>query len=255
MFKVNAMTVIQDRLDDRSNARHRQFIGYIGLALPWLLIAIVTWRDGWQVFKDLDSVSAYYYSGASALFTGMLFVLGLFLAAYEGYANRLQKWDRLFARVAAIAALIVALFPTDVPLDFTVLAWWRPWVGKLHIGAAIVLFLVFAVFSLWLFRATEQSAALPGQVSQAAPVVDPNKRWRNDFYLVCGLAILACIGWAGVNHFGGRPIFWPEAGALTFFALSWLVKGYFLKSMAAMPGATARTVRSWFASRGDKPKP
>ncbi|MFC1955918.1 hypothetical protein ACFLWZ_05265 [Chloroflexota bacterium] len=31
--------------------------------------------------------------------------------------------------------------------------------------------------------------------------------------------------WAGIASFNGAPIFWPEALALEFFAVSWLVKG------------------------------
>lgn len=224
--------------DDLSNARHRQLIGYIGLALPWLLILIVLWRDGWPVWEGLDSVSAYYYTGANALFVGMLFVLGLFLAVYEGYDNKLQKWDRRFAKTAAAAAVLVAFFPTSAPQveGITPLAWWGPWIGRIHFGAAFVLFAIFAVFCLWLFRATEKSAAKPGRVKDAMPDPDSGKKWRNHFYALCGALIFGCIVWAGYNHVNDKPIFWQEAIALTCFALSWLVKGYWLSSIAKLPG-------------------
>ena len=63
---------------------HRQLIGYVGLLLPVLLWLITGWRpiDGLQPWKPLTSVSAYYYTGAVAAFTGMLVVLALFLFSY-----------------------------------------------------------------------------------------------------------------------------------------------------------------------------
>src|SRR5208283_1867974 len=148
ILRIEASAVTPTHDKDLSNARHRQLIGYTGLALPWLLILIVLWREGRPVWEGLDSVSAYYYTGANALFVGMLFVLGLFLAAYEGYENRFQKWDQGCARIAAVAALLVAFFPTEAPHveGITRLAWWGPWIGRIHFGAAVVLFVMFAVF-------------------------------------------------------------------------------------------------------------
>jgi len=253
MLRIEPSASTPRRHGDLSNARHRQLIGYIGLALPWLLILIVLWRDGRPVWVGLDSVSAYYYTGANALFVGMLFVLGLFLAAYEGYDNKFQKWDRGFARIAAVAAVLVAFFPTEAPhvKGITPLAWWGPWIGYIHFGAAIVLFVIFAVFCLWLFRATEKSAAKP-EDKEKMPDPDLDKRWRNHFYALCGAVIFGCIIWAGSNHANGKPIFWQEAIALTCFALSWLVKGYWLRSIAELPGVkpAAKFARSLLALRG-----
>jgi hypothetical protein len=222
------------RLDDQSNHRHRRLIGYIGLALPWLLILIVLWRDGSTVFLALDSVSAYYYTGANALFAGMLFVLAIFLFSYEGYDNKLQKWDQRFAKGAAVTALLVAFFPTKAPQveGIAALAWWGPLVGIVHFAAAVALFLIFAVFCLWLFRATEESAADPSKKDKTEiEPPDQGKKWRNRFYALCGLVIVACIGWAGYSAVNDGPIFWQEAIALTAFALSWLMKGEWLRSV------------------------
>ena len=252
ILKIEPSASTPRRHDDLSNARHRQWIGCIGLALPWLLILIVLWRDGRQVWEKLDSVSAYYYTGANALFVGMLFAMGLFLAAYEGYDNKFQKWDRRFARIAAGGAFLVAFFPTKAPQveGITPLAWWTPWIGRIHFGAAVVLFVVFAVFCLWLFRATEKSAAKPEQDKKEMPDPDLGKKWRNYFYVFCGAVILSCIIWAGYNGANGKDIFWQEAIALTFFALSWLVKGYWLRSIAELPGVkpAAKFARSWLST-------
>jgi hypothetical protein len=210
------------RPDDLSDNAHRQLIGYIGLVLPFLLVLIAVTRDGLQRWRNLESISAYYYTGAVAAFVGMLVALALFLFTYRGYANRYNWADRWAAKTAAIAALVVAFFPTKAPDGVPALSWWSPATGVLHHVAAVVLFTVFAVFALWLFRLTT-----PGERS------DADKRRRNTLYLVCGVVIVVCIGWAGLNAHNDRPIFWPESIALVAFALSWLVKGYAARTLLA----------------------
>ncbi len=207
--------------DDLSDRAHRQLIGYIGLVLPFVLMLIAISRDGVAHWEKLESISAYYYTGAVAAFVGMLVALALFLFTYRGYANRYHRFDRAAAVIAAIAALGVAFFPTTAPDGVTVLAWWAPWDGRVHHVCAIVLFLMFAVFALWLFRVTPEG-------ENAAP----DKRRRNQTYLTCGVAILVCIAWAGWEAKNHRPIFWPESVALVAFAVSWLVKGHAHRTIA-----------------------
>ncbi|HET7005748.1 MAG TPA: hypothetical protein VFK65_09670, partial [Candidatus Binatia bacterium] len=82
------------RPDDMSDNAHRQLIGYIGLLLPLLLIVIAISRDGLERWKSLESISAYYYTGAVAGFVGMLVALALFLFTYRGYKNKYNLADR-----------------------------------------------------------------------------------------------------------------------------------------------------------------
>lgn len=204
-----------------SDNAHRQLIGYIGLVLPFLLILIVLWRDGTGLWQNLSSISAYYYTGAVAAFVGMLVSLALFLITYRGYDDKKFGWvDRCAARAAGIAALLVAFFPTQEPAGVSPLSWWTATIGVIHYAAAIILFLMFAVFALWLFRLTEEGVALTA-----------DKERRNQIYLACGIVIVICIGWAGLNGWSGREIFWPESIALIAFAISWLVKGYALRTI------------------------
>lgn len=218
------------RPDDLSDNAHRQLIGYIGLVLPFLLILIALIRDGIERWRSLESISAYYYTGAVAAFVGMLVALALFLFTYRGYDNKYNWADRWAAKTAAGASLVVAFFPTKAPVGVSALPWWTPTMGVLHHVAAIVLFAMFAIFALWLFRLTADGEQ---------PVAD--KRRRNNFYLFCGIVIVVCIAWAGFNGLNGRPIFWPESIALIAFALSWLVKGYALSTIVG-------TARSWLRS-------
>jgi hypothetical protein len=202
--------------DDLAGDRHRRLIGYTGLLLPFFIIALVKKRDGELLWGNLTSISDYYYTGANAAFVGMLVTLALFLFAYRGFGNR-QNWADLWvARIAASAALVVAFFPTRVPLGFTALQWWGDWVGVVHYVAAVVLFSMFALFALWLFR----------KKAEGEKAVSDGKKWRNRVYLGCGILIVISMIWAGWNAFNERPIFWPETWALIFFSTSWLVKGY-----------------------------
>jgi heme/copper-type cytochrome/quinol oxidase subunit 2 len=208
------------RPDDLSDNAHRQLIGYIGLVLPFVLIFLALWRDGMALWQSLESVSAYYYTGAVAAFVGMLVALALFLFTYRGYSNEHHWADRWAANTAACAALVVAFFPTQAPTGVAALTWWAPWVGIVHHAAAFMLFLMFAVFALWLFRLSAKDE----------PQTE-GKRVRNAIYIVCGIVILACIVWAGFNGRNDRPIFWPESIALIAFSVSWLVKGYALDTI------------------------
>ncbi len=202
------------RDDDKSNPLHRQLIGYIGLVLPLILIFMAICRDGVVYWRSLKSVSAYYYSGAVAAFVGMLVALSLFLFTYRGYNNKHNWADRLVSVIAGVAALCVAIFPTKAPDKVNPLSWWTPLSGILHLGFAIVLFLMFAVFALFLFPIKAEGKA-----------VRPDKQRRNTVYRSCGMVILASLVWAVVNKNLGKSIFWPESLALFAFAISWLVKG------------------------------
>jgi hypothetical protein len=211
------------RPDDLSGDEHRRLIGWIGLVLPALLVAIAIERDGLARWKSLESISAYYYTGAVTPFVGMLVALALFLLTYRGFDNAYHKADRALAIIAGAAALVVALFPTAAPAGITPLAWWRPWTGVLHHAAAIVLFVMFALFALWLFRLRPDGKT-------------ETRGWRNKLYLASGVVIIACIGWAGVNGYAAREIFAPESIALVAFSFSWLVKGYADEALVRLLG-------------------
>ena len=86
----------------------------------------------------------------------------------------------------------------------------------IHYLSAALLFVVFIVFSLWLFRKTNVPKGEP---------IPTDKLWRNRIFLVCGLVMVASVLWAASSYFTGAPIFWPEAIAVWAFAVSWLVKG------------------------------
>lgn len=211
------------QFDDLSGHAHRQLIGYIGLAMPLLLVVISALRpiEGLGRWELLESVSAYYYTGSVAVFVGLLVALALFLFTYRGYRNRYHRLDRAAAVTAGFAALGVAFFPTRAPHESLEPQWWIEADRVLHYGSAIILFAIFAVFSLWLFR-----VCAPGEKP------DAEKRRRNRIFLVCGLVIVGSMVWSAINGAADRPIFIPESIALIAFAVSWLVKGHALRTIA-----------------------
>ncbi len=204
--------------DDLSSNAHRQLIGYLGLIMPVSFWLIAGWRptEGLQPWKLLTSVSAYYYTGAVSAFAGILVALALFLFSYRGYDNAYRRRDRIASIIAGVAAVLVASFPTGAPGDLKALSWWTPLIGVIHYLSAVVLFGAFIFFSLFLFR---RSKVKRGES------LSQGKQLRNAIHIVCGLAMVACMIWAGIASVAGAPIFWPEALALEFFAVSWLAKG------------------------------
>ena len=223
------------RPDDLSGDAHRRLIGWIGLLLPALLVVIAIDRDGLARWRSLESISAYYYTGAVAAFVGMLVTLALFLFTYRGFDNGHHKADRALAIIAGLAALVVAFFPTAAPTGVPPLSWWTRTTGVVHHVAAVVLFAMFAVFALWLFRLRRDGAT-------------ETTGWRNKLYLACGAAIVACMAWAGYNGATSREIFMPESVALVAFSFSWLVKGYAVETLVG-------TARRLLRSDGTSPAP
>lgn len=225
--------------DDWSGHLHRQVIGYLGVLLPWALLIVSDWRPtgnepAWRLW---GSISAYYYSGAGPILVGVLACLAVFFFTYHGYGNKHYHWDRLAAIVAAIAAVGVALFPTAPPEHVPKLTWWTENTRHIHYAASVILFSSFAFYCIFLFTKSKPD-------TEPAP----DKKRRNTFYLLSGIGILACMGWAAVwGPLPNKSIFWPETLALEIFGLSWLVKGRAAWTFRKGIGAVGRRLR---ATRG-----
>jgi hypothetical protein len=219
---------------DLSQQAHRRLIGVLGLLLPVLLYAVAGLRptDGLPRWRLLPSVSAYYYTGAVGIFVGVLFALSLFLFTYQGYKGVLA--DRLVGWLGGTAALGVALFPTAAPDGLPEPTWWTPRLRVVHYLSAVLLFVAFILFAMWLFR---KSNVPKGRDRP------PDKRRRDAVCLLCGLTMIGCVLWAASSLRTEAPIFLPEALAIVAFAISWLVKGE-----AYQPLLTA--MRRWSGGTG-----
>ena len=198
-----------------SQKAHRQLIGFLGLCLPLVVYVLAGLRPTPSLpqWIRLESVSAYYYTGAVAAFVGVIFALSLFLFTYPGYENVVA--DRVAGTFGGFAALGVVLFPTAAPTELLRLQWWNSWMGAFHYTAAVSLFVSFILFSLWLFPKSDVPVHKQPR----------EKRVRNVVYISCGVVMIISMLWAGLAGFLNKPIFIPEAFAIEAFAVSWLVKG------------------------------
>jgi hypothetical protein len=197
----------------------RKSVGLLGILLPLVLIFGVKFLTNCNILQD--SISDYYYTKLGHYMTGTLCAVSLFMFSYKGY----DKKDLWAGRGASVFALGVAFFPCSnlYPLSACkVLELKVEYVINLiHFGSATCLFLIFAIFSLFLFT---KSSGHPTE----------RKKQRNVVYRICGIIILFCIVLIFLysvipslhQQFKDyKPIFWLEALALEAFGFSWLTKG------------------------------
>ena len=149
-----------------------------------------------------------------AILVGVLFALSLFLFSYPGYEKAIA--DRVVGCVGGAAALGVALFPTTAPEGLSPPPWWNSTLRTVHYVSAVVLFLSFILFAVWLFRKSN----VPNVQERPR-----EKRWRDAACLICGLVMIGSVLWAASSLITHGPILIPEAIAIFAFAISWLVKG------------------------------
>ncbi|EFL87568.1 hypothetical protein [Ahrensia sp. R2A130] len=213
-------------------------IGVIAFGLPTFL-----------VFGSLvggcfrNSLSHNYYSSFFGdVFVVSLAAMGLFLFAYRGRDGRGGLEDKL-ATVAGIAALGVALFPTEgdgldgkacasrafvdsvggVSFELFANVW------MLHVAAAVYVFGFLAYYALFNFTKVHSAESVDAHGN-----LTPAKRHRNRLYRASGIAILGCIALLGLHSWIGHgwtfwhainATFWIEALALVAFGTSWIVRG------------------------------
>jgi len=119
----------------------------------------------------LESISASYHEGGWArdIFVGFLFAIGAFLVAYNGQITL----EMVLSKVAALAALGVALFPCQCGDRPEII----PYV---HALSAAVMFLILAVFcGVFYFRARAKHRR--------------QADWRAYIYAICGAVILVAV--------------------------------------------------------------
>lgn len=186
----------------------RLLVGCIALALPFIVNLIAS--------SPLSSISASYYTEARDAFVGMLFFVGAFLWAYNGHSRK-EAWA---SKIAALAAIVVALFPTSCDLCKTDLK------AVIHYSAAVTLFAMLQYFCFGPFRKDTK-----GQAGK--------KGLRSKIYFICGAIMLGCLLSAGVTEMtlstatliAFKITYWAEAIALGAFGVAWIVAGKYLRPL------------------------
>ncbi len=157
---------------------------------------------------SITSISASYYEGgwSQSIFVGFLFAIAAFLLAYNGLSTR----EMVLSKVAAVAALGVALFPCSCDNRDEI-------VPYVHSLSAAAMFLILAYFCyLFYQRALEKGY--------------PQAKARGIIYAVCGIVMLASIVVLAIDAFSDgslsakvtRLTFYGERAALIAFGISWL---------------------------------
>ena len=158
------------------------------------------------------SISATYY--LTPALTGILTTAAVVLICYYGYGPK----DNIPTTAAGVFGLMIVLFPCYCR-DFS-----AEYVGFfqlpaetshiIHCISAVCFFLILSYISLFLFTQTYRNKERTKQ-----------KIKRDTVYRICGYGMLAALVFIPLPiHFPAK-IFIVEAIALTFFGISWLVKG------------------------------
>ncbi len=173
--------------------------------------------------KGISSISASYYETgwSQSIFIGFLFAIAAFLLAYNG----LWRSEMVLSKVAAAAALGVALFPCGCDGHAELVA-------HVHFASAAIMFSVLAYFCYVFYSR-----------ARAKDHTEANRRAA--IYAVCGAAIVGSIAAVvldtvlsgGISDKVPRLVFYCERAGLVAFGVSWLTASRIL------PGLTSRTER------------
>jgi hypothetical protein len=191
----------------REEIDHRTIKLLIGV-IALTLAGITSYLTG----GSITSISASYHVGgwAQSVFVGFLFAIAAFLLAYNGMSTR----EMVLSKLAAVAALGVAMFPCKCDNRDEIL----PYV---HAASAAILFLILAYFCYIFFSRARKKARDQANAKANARAI---------IYALCGITIIASIlTIAGDAAMGGaltakipRLVFYAERAALMAFGISWL---------------------------------
>jgi hypothetical protein len=190
---------LQERMLVFDYKRTRLLIGIIAFLLPFAVSFISS--------TPLTSISASYYTEARDALVGMLFIVGAFLFAYNGYTI----WQSWASKIGSIAAVLIALFPTNCGTCLV------NYISKIHYCSAATLFLILTYFCFGPFRnkAKDKNTAEAGR--------------RIIIYLFCGTIMVVCMLTMLISNFLPkieveklRLFYWAEAVALVAFGTAWL---------------------------------
>ncbi len=197
----------------------RKVIGVLGFLLSFVLVV----GNGWKIE---ESISHYYYTGMSVVFTSVLVTFGLFLITYKGYPKEEGEVlsDNTITNWAGIFAIIVALVPTACSAC-------EPGVPNGHnntVASTIHLVSAGLFISLMGFMAFNQFVKGEHQ--------DRTALKRKRVYRVSGIVLWVVVAFLLVEFifkfsFTEIDTFIGETIALVFFGIAWLIKGEALEKI------------------------
>jgi hypothetical protein len=187
----------------------------MGMILPWLSLIgaiLVARTQGYpDNFWSLLSISETYY--VTPPLVGVLTTAAVVLMCYKGYSTK----DHVISALAGLFGLMIVLFPCNCPAAGDIVGFFQLPVkisDIIHCSSAVAFFLLLSYMSLCQFTQGKNDTR--------------NKRIKNIIFKICGIGMLCSLALMviPINFFA--KTFVVEAIALTFFGVSWLVKGEFL---------------------------
>lgn len=199
-------------------------VGLIAFTLPFL--------TNYFSAEPLKSISASYHADGWSrdIFVGFLFAIAAFLMSYNGKPPLpgqdvlgpldqllISQWSqKLLSRIAAFAAIGVAIFPCKCGCHDEI-------IPGAHAWATFFMFAILALFCFVFFRRAMF------KYSRAADKKQSQARKRAVIYVICGVAIIACIASIGLHGWlsedtcisDSRFVFRAEFTALLAFGVSW----------------------------------
>lgn len=193
--------------------RIRNYAGLLGALLPWIsligaLIVDAVTPLGNGFWNDL-SISATYY--VTPALVGILTTASVVLMCYDGYDFQ----DNLVTTLSGVFGIMIVIFPCKcsiAPVNTGFFQLPKDVSNIVHCTAAVIFFCLLAYNALFLFTKHEE-------------VPTKQKKIRNIIYRVCGIGMLAAMVLMPLPISFHAKTWWVEMIALTFFGISWLVKG------------------------------
>lgn len=193
--------------------RIRNLAGFLGMILPWISLIgaiIVSKTTGVPAeFWPTLSISATYY--ICPALTGILTAASVVLMCYDGYSLR----DNIVTTISGVFGIMIVLFPCACTVSGELVGFFQLPVAisnTIHCTSACAFFILLSINSLFLFTIGEKEPT-------------KQKKIRNIIYRVCGIGMLCALILMVLPVSFFAKTFVVEAIALTFFGISWLVKG------------------------------
>lgn len=192
--------------------RIRNIAGFLGMILPWiaLLGAYLAGPFDTSFWKNLSISETYYVTPALA---AILTTASVVLMSYDGYSKK----DNFVTTVSGVFGILIVLFPCKCAVSGAYVGYFQFPVtlsNFIHCLSAVCFFLLLAYNSLFLFTLGESDTK--------------QKKIRNAVYRICGIGMVVSMALMIIPVSFPAKTFIVEALALSFFGVSWLVKGGFL---------------------------
>ena len=193
--------------------RIRNLAGFLGMILPWISLIgaiIVSNTTGVPAeFWPTLSISATYY--ICPALTGILTAASVVLMCYDGYNLR----DNIVTTISGVFGIMIVLFPCACTVSGEMVGFFQLPVAisnTIHCASACAFFILLSINSLFLFTLGDKEPT-------------KQKKIRNIIYRVCGIGMICALILMVLPVSFFAKTFVVEAIALTFFGISWLVKG------------------------------